>query len=96
MNTTTTQDTHDADPANMLIRAGYLHGLAIRLGLAGEDLEMMLRASRSLLCGASALTQIDAWLATMPSEFERGDPVHDEKEGILVRFRRGEWRGPAR
>ncbi len=45
------EDTEDDDPSNILVRAGYLRGLATRL--EGEDLEMVLRASRSLVCAAA-------------------------------------------
>ncbi len=34
----------------------------------------------------------DTWLAAFPSELEHGDPVHGERDGLLARFRRGEWR----
>lgn len=36
----------DSDPGNLLVRAGYLHGLATRA--QGEDQRFLLRASRSL------------------------------------------------
>lgn len=41
------EDTKDDDPDNMLVRAGYLRGLATKH--EGEDKEMLLRASRSLM-----------------------------------------------
>jgi len=44
------QDTEDADPRNMYVRAGYLQSLATRL--EGDDREMLQRASRSLLIAA--------------------------------------------
>lgn len=43
-------DTEDGDPSNMLFRAGYILGLAMRL--EGMDREMLLRASRSLRIAA--------------------------------------------
>lgn len=46
-------NTQDDDPANMLVRAGYLQGLATRL--EGNDREMTLRASRSLIHAARLL-----------------------------------------
>lgn len=43
-------NTEDDDPTNMLVRAGYLAGLALRL--EGEDCEMVKRAARSLMVAA--------------------------------------------
>lgn len=52
------QDTGDGDPGNMLVRAGYLQGLAMKLD--GEDREMLRRASRSLQYAANHLERF--WL----------------------------------
>lgn len=46
-------DTEDWDPGNMLVRAGYLAGVAMKL--EGTDREMLLRASRSLQYAAARL-----------------------------------------
>lgn len=42
---------NDRDPANLMIRAGYLRGLAERT--TGDDRLFLLRASRSLLAYAA-------------------------------------------
>jgi len=47
------EDTEDADPRNMYVRAGYLYGLASRLD--GEDRVMVQRAARSLCAMAEHL-----------------------------------------
>lgn len=44
----------DVDPENMIVRAGYLRGLATRT--ESEDREMLLRASRSLMCAGAVLS----------------------------------------
>lgn len=49
------EDTHDADPMNMLVRAGYLAGLAYHSALGPDDCEMLRRASRSLIVAAEAI-----------------------------------------
>ncbi len=51
------EDTHDEDPANMLLRAGFLRGLAARLQSTEDedhsfDCIMLKRASRSLTLAA--------------------------------------------
>lgn len=46
----------DRDPDNVLLRAGYLEGLAMRGdGLKADDREMLRRASRSLRAYAEVL-----------------------------------------
>lgn len=42
-------DTHDDDPANMMFRAGYLTGMAMRCEQGGDDRKMLQRAARSLV-----------------------------------------------
>ena len=48
-----TKDTEDDDPDNMLLRAGYLLGLAMKH--QGEDRDMLQKAARSLIRAAEAL-----------------------------------------
>lgn len=48
-------DTEDADPLNMRFRAGWLLGLASRLG--GDDRTMLLRAARSLVLAADLTSE---------------------------------------
>jgi hypothetical protein len=53
-------DADDRDPSNVLLRAGYLRGLASRtegLGLSQEDREFLQRAARSLALYAETLTE---------------------------------------
>ncbi len=51
------EDTQDDDTGNMLVRAGYLEGLASRddRNLDAQDREMLRRASRSLILAARAI-----------------------------------------
>lgn len=48
-------DEEDREPGNVMIRAGYLRGLAARL--TGDDRLFALRASRSLLAYADHLRE---------------------------------------
>lgn len=48
--------TEDTDPSNVLVRAGYLRGLAARTEDA-DDREFLLRASRSLKAFAAMLRE---------------------------------------
>lgn len=50
-------DTEDDAPSNMLVRAGYLFGLATRL--PEEDREMVRKAARSLVYASKALREKD-------------------------------------
>jgi hypothetical protein len=45
------QDTEDSDPSNVMTRAGYLRGLAMRME-DEFDKEFLLKASRSLIAYA--------------------------------------------
>jgi len=49
---------HDSDPGNILLRAGYLRGMAIHARTA-EDRKFLLRASRSLRVFASHLSRLN-------------------------------------
>lgn len=49
-------DTEDTDPSNVMIRAGYLQGLATKTE-DDEDREFLLRASRSLKAFAAMLRE---------------------------------------
>ena len=53
-NETDEVNEHDRDPSNVMLRAGYLLGLAVRA--EGEDRKFLLRASRSLRAFHEALT----------------------------------------
>lgn len=46
---------HDRDPSNLMMRSGYLRGMALKLPQGHEDRKFLLRASRSLLAYANAL-----------------------------------------
>lgn len=47
-------DTHDDDPSNMMIRAGYLFALSLKSAPGTDDRKMLQRASRSLVLAARA------------------------------------------
>jgi len=49
------QDTEDEDPANMMLRAGYLAGMSMKCERGTEDRRMLQRASRSLFLAAKNL-----------------------------------------
>lgn len=48
---------HDREPGNVALRAGYLHGMAVRLPHGDDDRLFLLRASRSLLAYAALLRE---------------------------------------
>lgn len=60
---------HDIEPGNVMIRAGYLRGLASRMG--GQDRAFLLRASRSLSAYAAELM---TRIGEPPSDATKGSP----------------------
>jgi hypothetical protein len=46
---------HDRDPSNILVRAGYLLGMASKIPKGSEDRLFLLRAYRSLLAYHASL-----------------------------------------
>lgn len=45
---------HDRDHSNILLRAGYLRGMAMKFPVGSDDRLFLLRASRSLLAYAAS------------------------------------------
>ncbi len=73
----TEEDTHDGDPSNMIFRAGYLRGIAHKLGPENEDREWLMRAARSLVIAAGRSARAQIYIVTV---IRRKDPDPDSTD----------------